>query len=185
MSFFDFFRNESLFDKGYNDAQDFYDYYQTLDAVKNHIIAFQKLDNAKPQSEKNGWYAFVWEMEQIPTNMEPNKAIPLLEFVSVPILPSSLPNACIANTPMTGYVLAETMYETAIKQGMSSIEAYHELDSKMTRQALGLNCNESLQYAIYMNELYNKVIEPIEKQAKKLEALLKVEAKGYKECEGV
>jgi hypothetical protein len=184
MSFFNFFRNESLFDKGYNDAQEFYEYYQTLDAVKNHIIAFDMLNKAKPQSEKNGWYAFVWEMEQpwqIPKHTEPSKAIPLLEFVSFPSLPSSLPNACIANAPMTGYILAETMYETAIKQGMSSVEAFNALDSKVTRQALGLNCNESLQYALYMNELETKVIKPIQK----LEALLKVDAEKYPQCEGV
>jgi len=86
---------------------------------------------------------------------------------------------------MSGYILAETMYETAIKQGMSSIEAYNELDSKVTRQALGLDCNESLQYAMYMNELYIRVIEPVETQAKKLEALLKVNAEKYPQCEGV
>jgi len=181
MSFFNFFRNESLFDKGYNDAQDFYEYYQSLEAVKNHIFAFDMLNKAKPKSEKNGWYAFVWEMEQIPAHTEPSKAIPLLEFVSVPSLPSSLPNACIANAPMTGYILAETMYETAIKQGMSSVEAFNELDSKVTRQALGLNCNESLQYAIYVNELEAKVIKPIQK----LEALLNVDAEKYPQCENV
>jgi hypothetical protein len=181
MSFFNFFRNESLFDKGYTDAQNFYEYYQTLDAVKNHIVAFEALDKAKPQSEKNGWYAFMWEVEQIPAHMEPSKAIPLLEFVSVPSLPSSLPNACIANAPMTGYILAKAMYETAIKQGMSSVEAYNELDSRVTRKALGLNCNESLQYALYMNELETKVIKPIQK----LEALLKVDAEKYPQCENV
>jgi hypothetical protein len=181
MSFFNFFRNESLFDKGYSDAQEFYEYYQTLDAVKNHIIAFDMLNKAKPQSEKNGWYAFVWEMEQIPAHTEPSKAIPLLEFVSVPSSPSSVPKACIANAPMTGYVLAETMYETAIKQGTPPIEAFNALDSKVTRQALGLNCNESLQYALYMNELEAKIIKPIQK----LEALLKVDAEKYPQCENV
>ena len=184
-SFFNFFRNESQFDKGYSDAQRFYEYYGTVDAVKNHIVAFEALDKAKPQAEKHGWYAFMWEVEQIPAHMEPSKAVPLLEFVTVPSLPSSLSNACIANAPMSGYILAETMYETAIKQGMSSIEAYNELDSKVTRQALGLDCNESLQYAMYMNELYIKVIEPVETQAKKLEALLKVNAEKYPQCEGV
>ena len=172
-SFFNFFKGESLFDKGYSDAQTFYKYYGTVDAVKNHIVAFEALDKAKPQAEKHGWYAFMWEVEQIPADTEPSKAVPLLEFVTVP------------NAQMTGYILAETMYETAIKQGMSSIEAYNELDSKVTRQALGLDCNESLQYALYMNELYNKVIQPVETQAKKLEALLKVNAEKYPQCEGV
>lgn len=179
MSFFNFFRNESLFDKGYSDAQEFYEYYQTLDAVKNHIIAFDMLNKAKPQSEKNGWYAFVWEMEQIPVHTEPSKAIPLLEFVSVPSLSSSLPNACIANAPMTGYILAETMYQTAIKQGTPPIEAFNELE--VARKGFGLDCNDSLLYATYVNELEAKVIKPIQK----LEALLKVDAEKYPQCENV
>ena len=172
MTFFNFFRNESLFDKGYSDAQAFYEYYGTVDAVKNHIVAFEALDKAKPQAEKHGWYAFMWEVEQIPAHTEPSKAIPLLQFVDVPSLPSSLPNACVANAPMTGYILAETMYEIAIKQGTPPIEAYNELDSKVTRQALGLDCNNNLQYAIYVNELEAKVIKPIEK----LEAMYKMKA---------
>jgi hypothetical protein len=180
-SFFNFFRNESQFDKGYSDAQRFYEYYGTVDAVKNHIVAFEALDKAKPQAEKHGWYSFVWEVEQIPAHMEPSKAVPLLEFVTVPSLPSNLPNACIANAPMSGYILAETMYETAIKQGMPPVEAYNELDSEITRKGLGLDCNNSLQYAIYVNELYKKVIQPVEK----LEALLKVNAEKYPQCEGV
>jgi len=62
-SFFNFFRNESQFDKGYSDAQRFYEYYGTVDAVKNHIVAFEALDKAMPQAEKHGWYAFMWEEE--------------------------------------------------------------------------------------------------------------------------
>jgi hypothetical protein len=125
MSFFNFFRNESLFNKGYSDAQAFYEYYQTLDAVKNHIIAFKRLDNAKPQSEKNGWYAFVWEMEQIPAHTEPSKAIPMLEFVSVPSLPSSLPNACVANKPDMGYIDAEIEYYKLLDKGFD-IQAIYD-----------------------------------------------------------
>lgn len=127
-----------------------------------------------------GYWEFLASLKQapfsVPEQIHPetnvNLACDLLEFLSVRSLSSSLPNACIANAPMTGYILAETMYEAAIKQGMPPVEAYNELDSEITRKGLGLDCNNSLQYAIYVNELEAKVIKPIEK----LEAMYKMKA---------
>ncbi len=174
---FDFLKKRDLYDQGFEDAETMYsvwkDITSPLDAyqvVQNHILQTEEFET-KPLREIEGWKGFLVQLAsqwQIPAETSTNLACDLLEFLSMPSLPSSLPSSvCVANKPDIGYIEAEIEYYKLLDKGFDIQAIYDWFHMNKVR----LTARKGFDYKAGFFLFINKKIVP----AMELKAMYEME----------